>query len=94
MDEEQDERRHGLVDAQQFIRVSDGLKLAFGDLAAAELGPGARERWQRRLLAITNLAKHDLDRAEGQLQRLRDDLDRELGEDAGQDEPEEGPPPT
>lgn len=81
------DRRHGLVDAAQFLRVSDGLKEAFAELGAAGLPPAARERWQRRLLSITNLAKHDLDRAERQFQRFRADFAREHGEDADDADP-------
>jgi hypothetical protein len=35
--------------------------------------PEERGRWQRRLLAVTTMAKHDLGRAERQLTRFRDD---------------------
>jgi hypothetical protein len=61
------------------LRLSDGLKEAFAGLAGADLGPEDRQRWHRRLLAVTNLAKHDVGRAEARLDRLRDDLARDLG---------------
>jgi hypothetical protein len=69
----------GMVDAEQFLRFSEALREDFATLADAGVAPASRERWQRRLIAITNLAKHDLDRAEAQHDRFRRDLSRELG---------------
>jgi uncharacterized NAD(P)/FAD-binding protein YdhS len=72
-------QRGGMVDAAQFLRFSDALRADFAALAEAALPASSRERWQRRLLAITNLAKHDLDRAVDQHERFRGDLHTELG---------------
>jgi hypothetical protein len=73
--------QHGegrMVDAAAFMRVSDALKDGFAKLAAADLPEPSRMRWQRRLLAITNVAKHDLHRAEEQYGRFVDDFTREV----------------
>lgn len=79
MADDRDDRPQGLMDAHQFLRVSDALKEGFARLGAADLPAPARDRWQRRLLTITNLAKHDLDRAERQYARFHEDFDREVG---------------
>lgn len=74
-----DDRSQGLVDAEQFLRVSEALKRGFAEISTADLPAVARDRWQRRLIAITNLAKHDLDRAERQVHAFLADLEGELG---------------
>lgn len=63
----------GQVDAVAFLRVSDGLREAFAQVSAAKLRPDEASRWQRRLLAITNVAKRDLARALEQLERFEAD---------------------
>jgi hypothetical protein len=83
-------RRGGMVDATQFLRFSDALRDDFAALASASLSASSRERWQRRLIAITNLAKRDLDRAEAQHARFREDLARELGGRSANDVDVEG----
>jgi hypothetical protein len=65
-----------MVDAEQFMRVSQGLKEALAALGAADLGSGQRGRWQRRLMAITETATRDLAGAEMQLERFRTDWSR------------------
>ena len=54
-------------------RVADGLRTAFADVAAADLAPDVKGRWQRRLIAITNMAKHDVARADVQLDKFHDE---------------------
>ena len=54
-------------------RVSQGLKEAFEDVAHADVDGADKGRWQRRLIAITNTAKHDVARADEQLLRYRDE---------------------
>lgn len=76
--EREDAAGGGLVDAEQFLRVSAALKRTFATLDQSPMPEPARQRWQRRLIAITDLAKHDLDRAEQQYERFRADLDRDL----------------
>jgi hypothetical protein len=72
-------RDGGMVDAEQFMRVSEALRVSFARLASASLTDSSRQRWQRRLIAVTNVAKHDLTRAEEQCQRFQADFEREVG---------------
>ena len=67
----------GQVDAELFLAVSVRLKTAFGSLRDAQLPPARRARWQSRLLAITDAAKEDLQRAARELDRYEDDFTRE-----------------
>ncbi len=81
MQQRRDQSAHSsrLIDAEQFLRVTDSLKDSFARLEAAVLSDAARQRWQRRLLALTELAKEDLDRAEREVDRYRADFQREVG---------------
>lgn len=88
MADEDDTRDGGMVDAAQFMRFSDGLKQSFERLGEASVTDAARQRWQRRLLAITTTAQRDLDRAEKQFARFRTDFDREFGPAPVHAEPE------
>lgn len=63
----------GQVDAVAFLRVSDGLREAFAQVGAAKLRADEAGRWQRRLIAITNVAKRDLAGALEQLERFEAD---------------------
>ena len=63
----------GQVDAVAFMRMSEGLREAFAQLGEAKLRPDEAGRWQRRLLAITNVAKRDLPGALEQLERFQAD---------------------
>ena len=63
----------GQVDAVAFMRVSDGLRDAFAQLGQAKLRADEAARWQRRLIAITNVAKRDLPGALEQLERFQAD---------------------
>ena len=64
---------HDDADADAAARVSAGLKDAFDEVARADIDGADKGRWQRRLLAITNAAKHDVARADEQLVRYRDE---------------------
>ena len=64
---------HDEVDNDAGARVSSGLKAAFDELAHADVDDADKARWQRRLIAITNTAKHDVARADEQLARCRDE---------------------
>jgi len=67
------------VDAERFLRVSDGLREAFGRLTGADVDDASRARWQRRLIAITNAAKHDLATAERRLAAYHADWEHQVG---------------
>jgi hypothetical protein len=54
-------------------RVSAALKSAFAEVANADIDGADKGRWQRRLIAITNTAKHEVTRADEQLVRFRDE---------------------
>lgn len=60
----------GMDTDPQLARVSARLKDAFAALAGADVAPDDRERLQRRLIAVTNTAKHDLGSAEAALDRF------------------------
>lgn len=64
---------HDNANVDAGARVSTGLKAAFGEVARADIDVADKGRWQRRLIAITNTAKHDVARADEQLMRYRDD---------------------
>lgn len=74
-----EDQQDGLVDAARFLRVSEGLRAAFAEVNEAGLDDAVRERWQRRLIAITNVAKRDLGRAEEQLSRFFEDFRAQRG---------------
>ena len=79
---EQDDRNgrsSRLIDAEQFLRVSEALKGSFARLEKAALPDSARQRWKRRLIALTELAKEDLDRAERECDRCQADFQRMVG---------------
>ena len=59
--------------SQTATRVAEGLRTAFADVAAADVEGDVKARWQRRLIAITNMAKHDVDRAGVQLDTFYDE---------------------
>lgn len=67
-----DESTHaGQMDAEAFLRVSEGLRAAFTEVTAAKLTAAEMTRWQHRLIAITNVAKRDLPGALEQLERFQ-----------------------
>ncbi|MBW3561960.1 MAG: hypothetical protein KY437_05635 [Actinobacteria bacterium] len=67
-----------LVDARRFLEVTAQLRDLYSRVDGARVSTEQKGRWQRRLIAITDAAKDDLDRAEGQLVRFSAELDRHL----------------
>ncbi|HUG85634.1 MAG TPA: hypothetical protein VMM13_13800 [Euzebya sp.] len=65
--------------ADRFQRVSEQLKLAFQALASPSVPEADRPDWHRRLIAITNSAKHDLATAEMRLDRYWADWEDRIG---------------
>lgn len=63
----------------RFQRVSHQLKLAFQGLASPAVPDADRPDWHRRLIAITNSAKHDLATAETRLDRYWADWEDRIG---------------
>ena len=53
--------------------VADQLKVLFADVVAADVDVAEKGRWHKRLIAITNTAKHDVGRAGEQLRRFTDE---------------------
>lgn len=51
-------------------RVGDQLKALFAEVVGADLAPEEKGRWHKRLIAITNTSKHDVERAGNQLARF------------------------
>ena len=66
-------------DDARSVRVGDGLKQGFAALAGPQLEAADKPRWHQRLIAITNRAKHDLETAEGRLERFWSDWEAEVG---------------
>ena len=67
-----------LVDARRFLEVTAQLRELYARVDGARVSTEQKGRWHRRLIAITDAAKDDLDRAEGQLLRFSAELDRHL----------------
>lgn len=76
---EGEDQEDGLLDAARFMRVSEGLRAAYARIGQTEMEAAAKERWHRRLIAITNVAKRDLTRAEEQLERFHADFTERTG---------------
>lgn len=68
----------GLVDARRFLDLTERLRELYDRVDAAKASTEQKGRWHRRLIAITDSARDDLDRAEGQLVRFTAELDRHL----------------
>lgn len=60
-------------------RVGAGLKQAFAALSDPGLAPEEKPAWHKRLIAITNSAKHDLATAEARMERYWADWEAEVG---------------
>ena len=67
-----------LVDARRFLEVTGQLRDLYARVDGARVSAEQKGRWHRRLIAITDAARDDLDRAEGQLVRFSAELDRHL----------------
>ena len=64
---------HRGTDADVATRVSEELKRMFAEVAGSQIDAADKARWQQRLIAITNAAKHDVARADEQLTRARNE---------------------
>lgn len=67
-----------LVDARRFLELTAQLRDLYARVDGARVSTEQKGRWHRRLIAITDAAREDLDRAEGQLVRFSAELDRHL----------------
>ena len=68
-------------------QVAAQLKDAFAAVIAAPIDADEKGRWQQRLLAVTNMSKHDVVRAREQLNRFDDAWNtRARGKDDREDE--------
>lgn len=67
-----------LLDARRFLDLTAQLRDLYDRVDAAKASAEQKGRWHRRLIAITNSARDDMDRAEGQLVRFTAELDRHL----------------
>lgn len=66
-------RPAGAVDADAFVQLSTALRDAFAQVTSARLHPDESARWQRRLIAITTVAKRDLAKALDNMERFQAD---------------------
>lgn len=71
-------RRQGFLDAERFLALNDSLRALHERVEGAKASAEQKARWQRRIVAITNAAKEDLDRADEKLRRFTGELDRQL----------------
>lgn len=67
-----------LLDARRFLDLTEQLRELYDRVDAAKASAEQKGRWHRRLIAITDAARDDMDRAEGQLVRFTAELDRHL----------------
>lgn len=68
-------------------QVAERLKDAFAAVIAAAIDAEEKGRWHQRLLAVTNMSKHDVARAREQLNRFDDAWNaRVRGKDEREDE--------
>ena len=63
----------GMVDAEEFLGFTQRLRALHTKVDAADVSE--RGQWQRQLLAVTETAQTDLDRAKDRLERLERELD-------------------
>lgn len=68
----------GLLDARRFLDLTAQLRELYERVDGAKASAEQKGRWHRRLIAITDAAREDMDRAEGQLVRFTAELDRHL----------------
>ena len=61
------------------IDLAEELKQAFAALGPADIPPEDKQRWQQRLIAITNSSKHDVDTAAGRMQRYWQEWEQAVG---------------
>ncbi len=66
----------GTMDAQRFLAFNERLKLARERIGDANVHGEKRAGWQRRLIAISNGATENMQKAEAQLERLEAELER------------------
>ena len=62
----------GMTPDDVAAQVAAQLKDAFATVIAAPIDADEKGRWQQRLLAVTNMSKHDVARAREQLSRFDD----------------------
>lgn len=67
---------HHQVDANVLLDFADRLHAMRARLEDAPVSVEQRRRWQSRLVAISQGATNDLDRAGSQLRRMAAELDR------------------
>lgn len=67
-----------LLDARRFLDLTEQLRDLYDRVDGARASAEQKGRWHRRLIAITDAARDDMERAEGQLVRFTAELDRHL----------------
>ena len=61
------------------IDLAEELKQAFAALGPADIPPEDKQRWQQRLIAITNSSKHDVATAAGRMERYWQEWEQAVG---------------
>lgn len=69
-----------LLDAEQFLVLTNRLRALRDRIEASGQGERRRSHWQRLLVAASDAAKSDFDRADEKLTRLEAELDRFAGD--------------
>lgn len=69
----------GMVDAEAFLQFAARLKGLRERVDAANVSSEQRTRWQRKLIAVSDVGARDLERAATQLARFEAEVERSLG---------------
>jgi len=77
----EERRRGGARGLDEWLRLAEGLRRAHAAVARAVMDASTRKALTRRLLAITNAAKHDVGTASRRLDSFFPELRRALARD-------------
>lgn len=69
----------GMLDAEAFLEFTRRLKGLRERVEDANISSEQRARWQRKLIAVSDVGARDLERATGQLTRFEAEVERSLG---------------
>lgn len=69
----------GMLDADAFLEFTSRLKGLRARVDAASVSDQQRLRWQRKLIAVSDIGAKDLERASSQLTRFEAEVDRSIG---------------
>lgn len=70
---------NGMLDAEAFLQFTERLKGLRERVEGANVSSQQRARWQRKLIAVSDVGTRDLERATVQLNRFEVEVERSLG---------------